>query len=227
MTQDPTRAVSEPVHAQQTPKVPTPRKVKPPVGAVHRLLRTATREDHASIDRMLLRFDLNRLEDYRIFLTIHLAALSALQAEWRPEDDADFSRMLDCLRADLKALGWTTATPPASGHAPVSAPRGLGIAYVIRGSRLGGAVLRRDIVGALPTAYLDFAPTLGWTKFLAELESIADLPNAKQEAARAARDTFSAFAAEYSRLQGAIPTPKKPESKVFSSMIRLPPDQAG
>ena len=227
MTQDPTRAVSEPVHAQQTPKVPTPRKVKPPVGAVHRLLRTATREDHASIDRMLLRFDLNRLEDYRIFLTIHLAALSALQAEWRPEDDADFSRMLDCLRADLKALGWTTATPPASGHAPVSAPRGLGIAYVIRGSRLGGAVLRRDIVGALPTEYLDFAPTLGWTKFLAELESIADLPNAKQEAAHAARDTFSAFAAEYSRLQGAIPTPKKPESKVFSSMIRLPPDQAG
>ena len=122
MTQDPTRAVSEPVHAQQTPKVPTPRKVKPPVGAVHRLLRTATREDHASIDRMLLRFDLNRLEDYRIFLTIHLAALSALQAEWRPEDDADFSRMLDCLRADLKALGWTTATPPAS--APTRRPAG-------------------------------------------------------------------------------------------------------
>lgn len=227
MTQDPKRAVSEPVHAQQTSKVPTPRKVKAPVGAVHRLLRTATREDHASIDRMLLRFDLNRLEDYRIFLTIHLTALSALQAEWRPEDVADFSRMLDCLGADLKALGWTTTTPPASGNGPASAARGLGIAYVIRGSRLGGAVLRRDIVGALPTSYLDFAPTLAWTKFLAELESIADIPNARQEAARAARDTFSAFAAEYSRLQGAIPTPKKPETKVFSSMIRLPPDHEG
>jgi heme oxygenase (biliverdin-IX-beta and delta-forming) len=227
MTQDPTRAAREPVHAQQTPKVPATRKVKPPLGAVHRLLRTATREDHASIDRMLLRFDLNRLEDYRIFLTIHLAALSALQVEWRPEDGADFSSMLDCLRADLKALGWTAATPPAAGNMPVSVPRGLGIAYVVRGSRLGGAVLRRDIVGELPTSYLDFVPTLGWTRFLAELESIADIPNAKQEAARAARNTFSVFAAEYSRLQGAIPTPKKPESKVFSSRIRMPSDHEG
>ena len=227
MTQDPKRAASDPAHAQQTPNVPTPRKVKPPVGPVHRLLRTATREDHASIDRMLLRFDLNRPDDYRIFLTIHQTALSALQAEWRPEDVADFSRMLDCLRADLKALGGTTATPPACGNGAASAARGLGIAYVVRGSRLGGAVLRRDIVGALPTSYLDFAPTLGWTKFLAELESIADIPNAKQEAARAARDTFSAFAAEYSRFQGAIPTLKKPETKVFSSLIRLPPDHEG
>ena len=188
------------MHAQQTRKVSTPRKVKPPVGAVHRLLRTATREDHASIDRILLRFDLNRVEDYRIFLTIQLTALSALQAEWRPEDVADFSRMLDCLRADLSALGWTAVTTPASGSAPASAPRGLGIAYVVRSSRLGAAVLRRDIVGELPTSYLDFAPTLGWAKFLAELESIAEIPTAKQEAARAARNTFSAFAAEYSRL---------------------------
>jgi heme oxygenase len=224
MTQDPLRAASEPAHALQIPKVPTPRKVKPPVGAVHRALRTATREDHASIDRMLLRFDLNRAEDYRIFLTIHLAALSELQGEWRSQDHEDFSGMLNCLRADLKALGWATASVAASGTPQASPSRGLGTAYVIRGSRLGAAVLRRDIVSAVPTSYLDFSPVLGWTAFLAELEAIAEVPNAKQDAARAARAAFGVFAAEYSRLQGAIPDQKKVESKVFSSLIRSPPD---
>jgi heme oxygenase len=176
---------------------------------MHRVLRAATRDDHASIDRTLLRFDLHRAEDYRIFLCAHFAALASLQAVWRREDEEDFAHMLGCLDLDLTTLGYATV-PSSPPRTPSNAPGGLGIAYVVRGSRLGAAVLRRRVAAEHSTAYLDFIPALSWAEFLPELESVADDPNGRDEAVRAAHNAFLTFAAEFARLAGdviAVPAP--------------------
>jgi heme oxygenase len=174
---------------------------KPMIGSVHRTLRGATRNDHASIDRMLLRFDLSRPEDYRTFLNIHFSSLVTLRAHWRLQDGDDFARMLGCLEADLETLGCSPPALPILSVTPRSLSKGLGIGYVVRGSRLGAAVLRRGVVGDLPTSYLDFVPGLSWAGFLIQLEFIAGDPNGMDEATRAATSTFGTFAAEFKRFE--------------------------
>jgi heme oxygenase len=166
---------------------------------VHLALRAATREDHAFIDRLLLGFNLNRAEDYTSFLNIHLAAISMLQADWRPRDREDFAQMICCLRADLSTLGHTTVVPFIPFGKSANPFEGLGIAYVLRGSRLGAAILRRSVRAALPTSYLNFVPHLSWTAFLLELESIAEDSRARDEAARAACGAFKLFTTEFAR----------------------------
>ena len=89
-----------------------------------------------------------------------------------------------------------------SPRAHASQSKGLGIAYVVRGSRLGAAVLRRAIVSNLPTSYLDFVPVLSWAEILVKIESIAGDPDGRDDATRSARSTFNAFATEFKRLRG-------------------------
>jgi heme oxygenase len=174
---------------------------------VHRILRAATRNDHALVDRMLLHVDLNRTGDYVAFLNVHFAALIALQADWRLQDDADFAQMLDCLRADLTRLNAPTTTTPTPPRAAPALAKGFGIAYVVRGSRLGAAVLRRSITAELPTSYLDFVPSLSWPVFLGDLEVVVEQPNGAEEAAAAAQGAFKIFVDEFKRIQDIIATP--------------------
>jgi heme oxygenase len=175
-------------------------------GSVHGSLRAATRGSHASIDRMLLPLNFTRADEYRMFLKLHLAALVALEVDWRPQDGEDFAGLLRCLRADLEALGIATTAPPLLSRTPTIAFKGLGVGYVVRGSRLGAAILRRGVARDFPTAYLDFVPKLSWAAFLAELESIADDPNGRDQVTRAAQSTFNTFAAEFTRLQDVVST---------------------
>jgi heme oxygenase len=202
MTEVPIEALGGLVRAQEVlPGAATP-KAKPAIGIVHRALRAATRNDHAWIDRMLLPFNLNRTEDYRTFLNIHFAALVTLQADWRQQDCEDFEQMLRRVQGDLDTLGCTTIASRIPHGTPVSTPKGLGIAYVVRGSRLGSAVLRRAIVSDLPTSYLDFVPVLSWAEFLVELESIAGDADGRDDAIRSARSTFNVFVTEFKRIHG-------------------------
>ena len=185
-----------------------PRIRKPPIAPVHRSLRTATRDDLATIDRMLLRFDLNRVEDYKVFLRVQHAAMSRLQDDWRVEDVEDFTQMLKGLSSDLKALEVAVdGQRPITGKV-TNVSKGLGIAYVIRSLRLAAAPLRRDIVAPFPTAYLDFIPTLPWQAFVRELELIGDNAILKLEAVQAARRAGGAFVSEYLRLGDLIELPR-------------------
>jgi heme oxygenase len=174
-------------------------KSKPVIGVVHRALRAATRNDHASIDRMLLPFDLKKAEHYRIFLNIHCVALEALRKDWREQDCADFEQMLGRVQADLRALGYAVNEPAPSLCMPMSPFHGLGVAYVIRGSRLGAAILRRGVAIDFPVSYLDFMPALSWAEFLPQLECIAQDPNGTDEAVCASRSTFKIFSTEFGR----------------------------
>jgi hypothetical protein len=181
-------------------------RAAPSVGVVHRALREATRNDQALIDRKLLCFKLRRSEDYRIFLSIHLAALSPLYAACRPQDTGDFDQMLHCLQDDLAALGSNSSQPhPPSSSSSVA--KGLGIAYVVRASRLWTAVLRRDVGTALPTSYLDLVPALSWPVFLKEVECIADSASDRAEACLVAHSSLHLFAAEFDRSNYVIARP--------------------
>jgi heme oxygenase (biliverdin-IX-beta and delta-forming) len=170
-------------------------------GVVHRALRAATRSDHVLLDRLILRYDLTRREHYGLFLHLHYSALKNLEGDWSTEDQADFAAMLRCVQSDLYTL--QIATPPRSpsGRAALHAANGLGVAYVLRGSRLGAPFLRRRVPRQYPTAYLDFMPELSWAQFLIRLESSSDPSKARHdhEILRGARITFEIFISVFNR----------------------------
>jgi heme oxygenase len=115
------------------------------IGTVHRMLRTATRNDHALIDGMLLPLGLAKAPDYELFLSIHAESPQALAEVWRDEDGKDFRALLGFLRSDLATLGSPTSASCIHACIPASRGAGLGVAYVIRESRLGAAFLRRGV----------------------------------------------------------------------------------
>jgi heme oxygenase len=147
----------------------SPRKLRS-FGSLHRLLRATTRSDHMMIDRMNLRFDLARREDYGLLLNIHYVTLRNLRAGWRDEDHNDFLMMAHCLQEDLHALGIAASQPHPIARAPLTVGNRLGIGYVIRGSRLDAGVLRLRVSPRFAASYLEFAPALSWAQFLYQLE---------------------------------------------------------
>jgi heme oxygenase len=162
---------------------------------LHRSLRAATRSDHTVVDRLVTRLDFSRSEDYGRFLSIHHAVLQNLKAQWRPEDRDDFDAMSRGLQIDLRVLGFPAANPESMSPIPMSEGDSLGIAYVIRGSRLGSSVLRPRIASRFSTCYFDLVPTLSWADFLAQLRSKSRDPNSETSGAaiRGARMTFEMF----------------------------------
>jgi heme oxygenase (biliverdin-IX-beta and delta-forming) len=206
MTEGIPKTVPGAVRAKEARRRSVAPAIKTVIGTVHRALRDSTRNEHALLDRLLLRLDLSKPSDYRAFLTIHAAALLSLRTDWRAKDSEDIEQMLRCLQTDLGTLGTPMRETAIPARAPLNLCTGFGTAYVIRGSRLGAAFLRRGVAGTLSTLYLDFVPALSWAQFLAELESVAEVANGTDEAVRAARSTFNVFAAEFTGVDGMIAT---------------------
>jgi heme oxygenase len=206
MTKDPIQALPSAIRPQADHQSASAPRIKA-IGTVHRKLRTGTRNDHALIDGMLLTLDLASSRDYELFLSIHAESLQALAGVWRDEDSKDFQAMLGFLRSDLAALGSTTSASSIHAFIPASRGAGLGVSYVIRGSRLGAAFLRRSIPANMPTSYLDFAPALPWSDFLGQLELLAGDPAGTQAAMFAARSTFAVFLGASRRGQRLRGTP--------------------
>jgi heme oxygenase len=173
-----------------------------PPRTVRGRLRAGTRNDHALIDAKLLRLDLAKSQDYELLLAVHAESLQALAGVWRAEDGKDFQAMLGFLQSDLATLGSAMRTDFIPACIPASLGAGLGVAYVVRGSRLGAAILRRNVPASMPTSYLDFEPTLPWRDFLNQLELLVGDPAGTQAAMLAARSTFAVFLAASNRVQG-------------------------
>jgi heme oxygenase len=166
------------------------------LGALHRSLRAATRSDHIGVDRLTGQLDLTRREDYARLLTIHHVVLQELRSEWRPEDREDFRAMSRRLQNDLRVLGFPIAKLPSTSHMALAKGNQLGIAYVIRGSRLGASVLRPRIPSQFSASYFDFVPALSWVQFLAQLQSVSNSADAQvsDAAIQGAKVTFGLFA---------------------------------
>ncbi|WP_156678954.1 biliverdin-producing heme oxygenase [Sphingomonas profundi] len=160
-------------------------------------LRTATAGDHERLDATFATFDLADAAAYRAFLRAHARALAPIEqaiagsgatAGWRPR--------APLLADDLAALG-TPPPPPLPLDRPDEAAL-WGMRYVVEGSRLGGALLARQVGAGLPAAYLGAQHAKGeWRGFLDALEAAGEAGGAawRAEAIAGARRAFHLFAA--------------------------------
>ncbi|MDP3383316.1 MAG: biliverdin-producing heme oxygenase [Phenylobacterium sp.] len=165
-------------------------------------LRAATRQDHDRVDLLGGAFDLTRPSDYQAFLTAHAKVLPGVEAALNSAPPEDLPpawlerRRTAALSADLAALG--LAPPPAATTLTLTdrATR-LGALYVLEGSRLGGAVLRRRLASAqpgAPDAYLAHgAGRPFWRSFLDWLDSQVLNGPETEAAIDGARQVFRAF----------------------------------
>lgn len=163
------------------------------------VLRAATAADHERVDRLFSGLNLTREADYRLFLTaqaaahlpteeaIEAAGARALLADW-PE-----RRRSHLLKADLADLG---AQLPSSMEPPAlpDAASIFGAIYVLEGSRLGGALLKREVPAGLPKRFLNAEQAPGaWRKLLAKLDEFVYAPEHLDAATNAARQVFMRF----------------------------------
>lgn len=162
-------------------------------------LRAGTAADHERLDALFGRFRLNDPDEYRAFLMAHAMALTAVE---QALDDAGFADALDdwhgrkrgkAIASDLAALG--EAMPPLLPVQPLADRAAQwGAAYVVEGSRLGGALLARSVPDDLPKSYLGNAqPPGAWRAFLHNLDNALALPRDVALAIEAARATFGLF----------------------------------
>jgi len=162
-------------------------------------LRSGTTADHERLDALFGRFRLDDPADYRAFLTAHAMALPAIE---HALDDVGFAgrladwparRRANAIAADLAALG---EAMPAPLDAPLleTAAAQWGAAYVVEGSRLGGAMLARGVAEGLPKSYLGTPQAPGaWRSFLLRLDEELRDPLGITQATDAARATFAVF----------------------------------
>ena len=171
-------------------------------------LRRATASRHERLDTGLpLASSAATLTDYAAHLHLLRDWLQPLQARWQGDTDgpvaAGFSPApyLALIEADLAepllapwrapAMG-TPVWPPAT-----SAAYRWGVAYVVEGSQLGGAVLYKRLAAQLaphPLRYLrgvgEEGPGPRWRTFMQALRDEVNTPAATAEACRGACDAF-------------------------------------
>ncbi len=168
--------------------------------SVHALFRVATRAAHDRVDATFSDLDLGDAADYRLFLTaqakaflpveaaLDAAGVAALFPDWPRR------RRSHLLRADLEAL--SLAVPAGESTLSFATPAEVvGGAYVLEGSRLGGAVLARSVAPGLPRAFLDAPQASGqWRDFLTALEQLLTSPLQQSDAVAGASRVFDHFA---------------------------------
>jgi heme oxygenase len=174
--------------------------------SVRQVLRDATREAHRRVDACFGRFDLACPRGYRDFLVAHSAVLpgceASLEASGAAALIADWPRRCRAaaLLDDLARVGAARSTRPTTLRR-LSPAELFGIAYVLEGSRMGGAVLARQVEAntdpdcRAATRYLRHGAGQGlWPSFLAALEASDPVRADPDAAVAAASATFAAFA---------------------------------
>lgn len=185
---------------EHVPEQPKPRVNPGAQESVRRFLREATRTEHQLLDRAMSNFALADSVDYSAFLIIHCTALNALAGRWRNDDEADFSSLLLCVVDDLRTLGHQALYRSPSDRVKADSLRQWGVAYVIRGSRLGARILRQRVPASYPTSYLDHESKVSWSDFAMQLDdAAASLPGGRDHILRGAQFAFAAFSAAVGR----------------------------
>lgn len=161
-------------------------------------LRAATADDHDRVDRLFAPLNLAERGDYARFLAAQAAVLLPLEEWLDAHGAADLladwpeRRRADLLRADLDRLGEDLPAPEAVTLPEVPAAM-LGAAYVLEGSRLGGALLAREVGADLPKRFLAGERSASWRGFVGELDRQLSTPAELAVAINSARAVFAAF----------------------------------
>lgn len=170
-------------------------------------LRSATAEAHEALDALFSRFDLTHRDGYGDFLLAQAGAFIGVEAAL---DQAGAARVLadwrerqrrGALSRDLADLGLEPPPPIAPPDFPTEAAV-LGGLYVLEGSRLGGAMLVRNVPDDLPKAFLSPGNPMAWRAFVAVVDQRLSSAESLERAADAARSVFDVFAASARRLLG-------------------------
>jgi heme oxygenase len=165
------------------------------------VLRAGTAAEHERVDRLFSALDLALADDYRRFLLAQAAAFLPVEAALDAAGaellvpDWTARRRGDLLRQDIAALA--ASLPPAE-PVPVllATPQILGALYVLEGSRLGGARLKRGVPAGMPMAFLAAPQQPGaWRKLLETLDHHLYETASIQSAIEAARGVFRCFEA--------------------------------
>lgn len=166
--------------------------------SVRFVLREETAVCHQRVDDLFSEMDLGQLVTYRLFLAAQAAAFIPVEnaivaggvGQSVPELVAH--RRAPLLVDDLADL--QTAVPaPLRPPAMNSDAALLGAAYVLEGSRLGAAVLRKAVPAAFPCRFLSAPTTLRWSAFADVLERQLVTDEQVEAAATSAREVFTMF----------------------------------
>lgn len=161
-------------------------------GRVRQALRDATMANHQRVDEIYSDFSLGSPAEYAAFLKAHARALMPLEKLAQPD-----SPRLPQLVEDLAVLGEALPEPLAA-EAGVSEAFRWGALYALEGSRLGGAMLERQVAPGLPRAYLKAGHRNGsWIAFQQALDAAADGGGQEwiDSAVQGAEAAFALFAA--------------------------------
>ncbi|NKL33346.1 biliverdin-producing heme oxygenase [Rhizobium leguminosarum bv. viciae] len=157
-------------------------------------LRAHTADCHAAVDALFGSFNLSRTQDYKAFLRAHArvvpsvehaleeAGIARLLPDW-PE-----RRRVHRLAADIRELGdrLPAPLPPPALHCEAAV---WGAAYVLEGSKLGGALLAKATPDHLPSSYLSSQGPKGAMRLFMDRLDATNLED-HAAAVAAARDVF-------------------------------------
>ena len=200
--------------------MPTPLRVR-------QALRSATADWHDRVDRAFSRFDLGDRASYGRFLMAQAGAHLAVEAALESGDVASVladwpaRRRSQLIRNDLAALGLSApravAIPGFEG-----VPALLGAVYVLEGSRLGGALLKRSVPADFPTSFLGAGNAGAWRRLLEALEEKVRTEDETTAATSAACRVFTLF-------EGAALGAQKPDplENAARAPVELPGSHQG
>lgn len=161
-------------------------------------LRERTAAAHQRVDDLFSRLRLDRHEDYRRFLTAQASAflpVEDLLIELGIEHHVPgftAGRRGPLLLKDLADLG-VAATPRLPAPALNDVAAQLGAAYVLEGSRLGGAMLQKGVPQTFPARFLRAESQLSWTAFVQILDRQLERETQMETAVSAAQAVFAMF----------------------------------
>ena len=167
--------------------------------SVRTALRAATRPEHEAVDALFGRFDLSDSQGYRAFLAATRAAFAPVEQAIdqaggeKALEDWPGRRRAALLAADCLDMGADDL--PAVDAPVLNGPaETLGAIYVLEGSRLGGALLRRGVPASWPTRFLNASMEPGsWPKLIATLDTALTRPEDLRAAIAAAQAVFRCF----------------------------------
>lgn len=162
-------------------------------------LRSATAADHERVDAIFARFRLDEAAGYSGFLRATAAAYLPVEngldeagaANLVPDWTA--RRRADLLQEDLAGLG--EAPGPALPFTISGEAEMFGAIYVLEGSRLGGAMLKKSVPQSLPRRFLDAPAEHGaWRRFSDLLDDRLCSSHDQNRAIMASKQVFDLFA---------------------------------